>query len=87
MDEIVTTVDNSWNAEDPSRPLGLNFVGSDDFLRAKFEVRSARRDGRRELMKGTGVHLFAVGVHQVYGLFGEGGERERPDLGDRCVAF
>ncbi|KAL8278586.1 hypothetical protein RQP46_009078 [Phenoliferia psychrophenolica] len=37
MDEIVTTVDNSWNASDPSRPAGMNFVGSDDFIRAKFE--------------------------------------------------
>ncbi|KAI5481515.1 late secretory pathway protein AVL9 family protein [Pseudohyphozyma bogoriensis] len=37
MDEIVTTVDNSYNAADPSRPIGLAFIGSDDFLRAKFE--------------------------------------------------
>lgn len=37
-EELVTLVDASWNANDPSRPLGLNFIGSDDFLRAKFEV-------------------------------------------------
>ncbi|KPV73583.1 uncharacterized protein RHOBADRAFT_54788 [Rhodotorula graminis WP1] len=37
MDELVTTVDASWNAADPTRPLGQGFVGSDDFLRAKFE--------------------------------------------------
>ncbi|GAA6049277.1 hypothetical protein JCM3770_005918 [Rhodotorula araucariae] len=37
MDELVTTVDASWNAADPARPLGQGFVGSDDFLRAKFE--------------------------------------------------
>ncbi|GAA5867817.1 hypothetical protein JCM3774_005866 [Rhodotorula dairenensis] len=37
MDEIVTLVDQSWNAADPSRPLGQGFVGSDDFIRAKFE--------------------------------------------------
>lgn len=37
MDEIVTTVDQSWNAADPSRPLGQGFIGSDDFIRAKFE--------------------------------------------------
>lgn len=39
MDELVTTVDNSWNSNDPGRPVGGNFLGSDDFLRAKFEVR------------------------------------------------
>lgn len=38
MDEIVSTVDSSWNTSDPSRPAGMSFVGSDDFIRAKFEV-------------------------------------------------
>lgn len=38
MDEIVSTVEGSYNVNDPSRPVGLNFVGSEDFLRAKFEV-------------------------------------------------
>ncbi|BGP18655.1 hypothetical protein JCM10213_002899 [Rhodosporidiobolus nylandii] len=37
MDELVTLVDSSWNASDPQRPLGQGFVGSDDFLRGKFE--------------------------------------------------
>ncbi|KAH8915900.1 hypothetical protein BT69DRAFT_1340766 [Atractiella rhizophila] len=37
MDELVTTVTESWNPEDPSRPIGSTYVGSDDFLRAKFE--------------------------------------------------
>ncbi|BGP34215.1 hypothetical protein JCM10296v2_006030 [Rhodotorula toruloides] len=37
MDEIVTLVDQSWNAADPSRPTSQGFVGSDDFIRAKFE--------------------------------------------------
>ncbi|GAA6013634.1 hypothetical protein JCM10207_004797 [Rhodosporidiobolus poonsookiae] len=37
MDTLVTLVDSSWNAADPTRPLGQGFVGSDDFLRAKFE--------------------------------------------------
>ncbi|ORY89037.1 transport protein Avl9-domain-containing protein [Leucosporidium creatinivorum] len=37
MEEIVATVDAGWNAEDPSRPKGMSFVGSEDFLRAKFE--------------------------------------------------
>jgi hypothetical protein len=38
MDELVVTVDNTYSAVDPARPVGLNFLGSDDFLRAKFEV-------------------------------------------------
>ncbi|BGP26584.1 late secretory pathway protein AVL9 family protein [Rhodotorula toruloides] len=37
MDEIVTLVDQSWNGADPSRPTSQGFVGSDDFIRAKFE--------------------------------------------------
>ncbi|SCV71582.1 BQ2448_3170 [Microbotryum intermedium] len=37
MDEIVSTVDNSYDPTDPSRPMGMNFIGSEDFLRAKFE--------------------------------------------------
>lgn len=48
MDEIVGTVDAGWDAEDPSRPKGMSFVGSEDFLRAKFEVsRIDRRGGAR----------------------------------------
>ncbi|GAA6005131.1 Avl9p [Rhodotorula paludigena] len=37
MDELVTLVDSSWNSSDPSRPVDQGFVGSDDFIRAKFE--------------------------------------------------
>ncbi|GAA5826037.1 hypothetical protein JCM10212_002201, partial [Sporobolomyces blumeae] len=37
MDELVTTVDQSWNEADPERPLGMGWVGSEDFLRGKFE--------------------------------------------------
>ncbi|GAA5857761.1 hypothetical protein JCM5353_002200 [Sporobolomyces roseus] len=37
MDELVTTVDQSWNAEDPTRPEGMGWIGSEDFLRGKFE--------------------------------------------------
>ena len=50
MDEIVTTVDNSWNAQDPSRPAGMNFVGSDDFIRAKFEVRLLSSSPKDQLL-------------------------------------
>jgi hypothetical protein len=35
MDEIVKTVEETWNPEDPTRPTGMVFRGSDDFLRAK----------------------------------------------------
>lgn len=37
MDEIVSTVLETWNAEDPSRPSSMQFLGSDDYLRGKFE--------------------------------------------------
>ncbi|GAA5839999.1 hypothetical protein JCM3766R1_000637 [Sporobolomyces carnicolor] len=37
MDELVTTVDQSWNKDDPTRPEGLGWIGSEDFLRGKFE--------------------------------------------------
>ncbi|GAA5859457.1 hypothetical protein JCM1840_004624 [Sporobolomyces johnsonii] len=37
MDELVTTVDQSWDPRDPGRPQGQGFVGSEDFLRGKFE--------------------------------------------------
>lgn len=35
MDEVVKTVDDTWNPDDPSRPVNMSFRGSDDFLRAK----------------------------------------------------
>lgn len=38
MDEIVKTVEETWNPEDPTRPLGMVFRGSDDFLRAKVSL-------------------------------------------------
>ncbi|KZT55479.1 hypothetical protein CALCODRAFT_437159, partial [Calocera cornea HHB12733] len=37
MDEIVRSVQETWVEDDPSRPVGMQFLGSDDFLRAKFE--------------------------------------------------
>ncbi|EPQ50978.1 hypothetical protein GLOTRDRAFT_141142 [Gloeophyllum trabeum ATCC 11539] len=37
MDEIVKDVNDGWNDEDPTRPLGMQFKGSDDYLRSKFE--------------------------------------------------
>lgn len=43
MDEMVSTVDSTWNAVDPTRPVGLSFIGSDDYIRAKFEVSQAGR--------------------------------------------
>ncbi|UZJ53576.1 hypothetical protein CBS101457_002896 [Exobasidium rhododendri] len=37
MDEIVGVVVDTWNAADPSRPSSMQFLGSDDYLRGKFE--------------------------------------------------
>ncbi|KAG8948982.1 late secretory pathway protein avl9 [Tulasnella sp. 424] len=37
MDDIVRDVNDGWNDSDPSRPLTMEFKGSDDYLRAKFE--------------------------------------------------
>ncbi|KAK4050816.1 hypothetical protein OIV83_003238 [Microbotryomycetes sp. JL201] len=36
MDEIISTVDTTWSPADPQRPQ-TTFIGSEDFLRAKFE--------------------------------------------------
>ncbi|EGG13046.1 uncharacterized protein MELLADRAFT_87009 [Melampsora larici-populina 98AG31] len=35
--QLIAAVDSSWNPEDPSRPIGNRFVGSDDYLRREFE--------------------------------------------------
>jgi hypothetical protein len=35
MDDLVSTVEETWNPADPTRPLGMAFKGSDDYLRAK----------------------------------------------------
>ena len=37
MDDIVNVVLETWNAADPSRPSSMQFQGSDDYLRSKFE--------------------------------------------------
>ncbi|KAH9454023.1 hypothetical protein Pst134EB_014120 [Puccinia striiformis f. sp. tritici] len=37
MDELIEAVDSSWNEDDPSRPIGNKFLGSDDYLRREFE--------------------------------------------------
>ncbi|MBW0466969.1 hypothetical protein O181_006684 [Austropuccinia psidii MF-1] len=37
MDELIAAVDSSWNPDDPSRPVGNKFIGSDDYLRKEFE--------------------------------------------------
>jgi len=35
MDDIVKDVNEGWNEKDPTRPLTMQFKGSDDYLRAK----------------------------------------------------
>ncbi|KAM6494439.1 Transport protein Avl9 domain containing protein [Amanita muscaria] len=37
IDEIVTEVNEGWNESDPRKPAGLQFKGSDDYIRSKFE--------------------------------------------------
>ncbi|KDQ62693.1 hypothetical protein JAAARDRAFT_66359 [Jaapia argillacea MUCL 33604] len=37
MDEIVRDVNDGWDESDPTRPVGMQFKGSDDYLRSKFE--------------------------------------------------
>ncbi|KAI8334479.1 transport protein Avl9-domain-containing protein [Blakeslea trispora] len=37
MEDIVKVVNDTWNQTDPSRPLQNTYLGSDDYLRAKFE--------------------------------------------------
>ena len=37
MDEIVSTVVETWDPTNPSRPTTLQFKGSDDYLRMKFQ--------------------------------------------------
>ncbi|GHJ86101.1 hypothetical protein NliqN6_2503 [Naganishia liquefaciens] len=37
MDQVVRSVEDTWNPADPTRPMGMVFRGSDDDLRGKFE--------------------------------------------------
>ncbi|KAF8905132.1 transport protein Avl9-domain-containing protein [Mucidula mucida] len=37
MDDIVTDVNEGWDEENPMRSTGIQFKGSDDYLRTKFE--------------------------------------------------
>lgn len=37
MDQVVKSVEETWNPADPTRPIGSSFRGSDDDLRSKFE--------------------------------------------------
>ncbi|KZS96061.1 hypothetical protein SISNIDRAFT_483460 [Sistotremastrum niveocremeum HHB9708] len=37
IDDLVRDVNQTWNEGDPTRPTGMQFKGSDDYLRSKFE--------------------------------------------------
>lgn len=37
MDDIVHDVNDGWDDEDPTRSLNMQFKGSDDYVRQKFE--------------------------------------------------
>lgn len=66
IDEVVKDVNDTWNESDPQRPLGMQFKGSDDYLRTKFEEYIAAclstvkykgyqmKDGRSVLAPATG---------------------------------
>lgn len=57
MDDINRTVEDTWNPVDPSRPIGMSFKGSDDFLRAKFEEYLC------SVLGSSNVFLFLDGSH------------------------
>ncbi|KAF7987032.1 hypothetical protein HWV62_147 [Athelia sp. TMB] len=65
MDDIVRDVNEGWNDEDPTRPTGMLFKGSDDYLRTKFEeyVSSALASVRYQdfLAKGEGNGVLITG--------------------------
>ncbi|SPO28093.1 related to AVL9 - protein involved in exocytic transport from the Golgi [Ustilago trichophora] len=37
MDEVISSVVETWNPTDPTRPTSMGFHGSDDYLRIRFE--------------------------------------------------
>ncbi|GAK66111.1 cytoplasm protein [Moesziomyces antarcticus] len=37
MDEVISSVVDTWNPADPTRPTSMGFHGSDDYLRIRFE--------------------------------------------------
>jgi len=38
IDEIVNDVNSTWNEDDPSRPIGMSFKGSEDYIRSKVRI-------------------------------------------------
>ncbi|KAF8318471.1 hypothetical protein DL93DRAFT_2054522 [Clavulina sp. PMI_390] len=78
MDDIVHDVTDSWNENDPGRPLNMQFKGSDDYLRVKFEdylcgVLSALKytDFLQKSAKGNVTVAGATGDAHVMQNFGE----------------
>ena len=37
MDEVIGVVQTTWNSADPAQPTLMQYKGSDDYLRARFE--------------------------------------------------
>lgn len=37
IENLVTTITDSWDTTDKSRPRTMSFVGSEDYIRAQFE--------------------------------------------------
>lgn len=37
MDDIIQVVNSTWNESDPSQPVQMQYAGSDDYIRSRFE--------------------------------------------------
>ena len=37
MDDVINVVQSTWNSADPAQPVQMQYKGSDDYLRARFE--------------------------------------------------
>lgn len=84
MDEIVSTVEEGWSPADPSRPADFQFVGSDDFLRAKFEV---RHNCPACKLTGPGIHLLDAFMHEAEFLPRDQQRGESPPESAGCAAL
>ncbi|KAG8930853.1 late secretory pathway protein avl9 [Tulasnella sp. 418] len=77
IDDLVRDVNDGWNDDDPSRSLTMQFKGSDDYLRAKFEdyISSALSSVK------YGDFLLKASKGDV-GLIGTGDENPIANFGD-----
>ena len=76
MDDIVRDVNEEWNDKDPSRPLTMQFKGSDDYLRAKVCGGCSMQSvfDRRNLRSVRRLRLLSARVGQICRLPSQVGE-------------